>query len=250
MKNILFVIILLFSSFGAEPFSAGTGDPVLSPAEATSRYAAVPDVIPPGEDASDTASRSDVFVASDIGDDVFKRIEGVSWKPGCPAEIEDLRLLTITHVDFEGRSRTGELICHKNAAGDLLDIFRELYEMGFPIDKIKLIDEYGADDLLSMEDNNTSAFNYRTVSGTANLSRHAYGLAVDINPVQNPYTEDGGEYVSPESGRAYLNRSDARPGMITRGDAVYNAFVSRGWFWGGDWKYQIDYQHFQMDLPK
>ena len=194
-------------------------------------------------------STEPVFYVSVVGDADFERINGNSWKPGCPVEVGDLRILSLTYVDFDGRSHVGEMICHRLVADELADIFRELFELGFPIEKIRLIDEYGSDDLLSMEDNNTSAFNYRTISGSANLSKHAYGLAVDINPVQNPYTEDGGEYVSPEAGHDYLDRGNSRPGMITRGDAVYNAFVSRGWFWGGDWKYQIDYQHFQKDIP-
>jgi len=188
------------------------------------------------------------FTVSPVEGDVYKRVYGVSWKPGCPAPIEDLRLVSIVYVDFEQRARSGELICHYLVADDLADIFEVLYKAGFPIESIRLIDEYEADDLLSMEANNTSAFNYRTVSGSANLSRHAYGLAVDINPVQNPYIEGGGAYVSPDAGRGYLDRGDIRPGMITRGDAVYEAFISRGWTWGGDWKYQIDYQHFQKDV--
>ena len=186
-----------------------------------------------------------VFRVSRIADSDFRRIDGISWKPDCPVPQGDLRLLSITHFGFDGRAHTGELICHYKVADELAEIFKELYDAGFQIEKIRLIDEYGADDLLSMEDNNTSAFNYRTVSGTSNLSKHAYGLAIDINPIQNPYVEGGGDYVSPEAGREYLDRGDVRPGMITPGSAAHTAFMSRGWTWGGNWKYQIDYQHFQ-----
>ena len=188
------------------------------------------------------------FIVSPIDSDEYGRIYGVSWKIGCPVPIEDLRLLRIVYVDFDRNIRTGEIICHYLVADELADIFSKIYETGFPIERVRLIDEYGADDLASMEDNNTTAFNYRTVSGSLNLSMHAYGLAVDINPVQNPYIEGGGAYVSPEAGRGYLDRGNIRPGMITRGDAVYEAFTARGWTWGGDWKYQIDYQHFQKTV--
>ena len=225
MGNLILSLIFLISSIlgGAVPDDAG-------------RFAA--------------ANSGPVFSISAINGAVLERIEGVSWKPGCPVGIDDLRLLSLSYIDFDGNENVGELICHNSVAEDLTEIFRELYEMRFPIGNMRLIDDYGADDLLSMEANNTSSFNYRTVSDSSNLSRHAYGVAVDINPVQNPYTEDGGAYVSPESGREYADRGDVRPGMVTRGGAVYDAFVSRGWFWGGDWKYQIDYQHFQKDVPK
>ena len=198
--------------------------------------------------ASDLATNAPVFMVSPIDDSTFGRINGSSWKPGCPVAIADLRLLAVSHVDFDGRVRKGELICHRLVADELCAIFEELFEAGFPIASLMLIDDYGADDLLSMDANNSSSFNYRTISGSASLSRHAYGLAVDINPVQNPYVEGGGEYVSPEAGRAYLDRGDVRPGMVVPGNAAHKAFKSRGWTWGGDWKYQIDYQHFQKTV--
>ena len=188
------------------------------------------------------------FSVSPVEGGVYEKISGISWKPGCPVPIEDLRLVNVVYADFDRRVKTGELICHYLVADELCEIFSEIYEAGFPIARVSLIDEYGGDDLLSMEDNNTSAFNYRTVSGSASLSRHAYGLAIDINPVQNPYVEEQIGYVSPEAGRGYLDRNDIRPGMITRGDKIYTAFVSRGWTWGGDWRYQIDYQHFQKSV--
>jgi hypothetical protein len=184
-----------------------------------------------------------VFKAEAIPDDVRGRITGVSWKEGCPVPIGDLRLVTVTYAGFDGDSRTGELIMHKNAADEIVGIFKELYDARFPIERIELVDSYGADDSLSMAANNTSAFCYRTVSGSQSLSKHAYGYAIDINPVQNPYVY--GSYVSPEAGREYTDRSDVRPGMIVEGDAAHRAFASRGWTWGGDWRNTIDYQHFQ-----
>ncbi|MDR3121428.1 MAG: M15 family metallopeptidase [Clostridiales bacterium] len=188
---------------------------------------------------------SPVFRVAEIDAAARARIEGVSWKAGCPVPLADLRLVTVTYADFERRIHTGELVAHKKVADELADIFRELYEAGFPIERVELVDNYGGDDRLSMGANNTSAFNYRTVSGSANLSKHAYGLAIDINPIQNPYTEGRGSYVSPPEGRAYLDRGDVRPGMVVPGGAAHAAFTSRGWFWGGNWKTTIDYQHFQ-----
>jgi hypothetical protein len=179
---------------------------------------------------------------------VRRRITGISWKEGCPVPIEDLRYITVSYVDFEQVPRHGELIMHKSVAGEILEIFKEIYDAGFPIARMELVDNFGADDSASMSANNTSAFNFRAVSGTSNLSKHAYGLAIDINPVQNPYVVRADGYVSPPEGREYADRGSARPGMIMPGDAVLAAFASRGWTWGGDWKYTIDYQHFQKNI--
>jgi len=197
--------------------------------------------------AVDTVNQP-AFGASRLGGRDLERIAGVSWRDGCPVPTDDLRILNVTYVGFDGRRRAGELVCHYQVAGDLLEIFKELYEAEFPIGRVRLVDEYGADDVLSMDDNNTSAFNYRKISGSAKLSRHAYGLAIDINPVQNPYVESAGDIVQPEAGRAYLDRGNARPGMIVPGNPAHKAFISRGWTWGGDWKNQKDYQHFQKDI--
>jgi hypothetical protein len=192
----------------------------------------------------------EVFKAEIVPDSVRDRIAGVSWKEGCPVPIEDLRYITVSYVDFGQTPRYGELIMHKSVAGEIVDIFKEIYDARFPIARMELVDGFGADDALSMEANNTSAFNYRTVSGTASLSKHAYGLAIDINAVQNPYVVKADGYVSPAAGREYADRAAARPGMILPGDPVHAAFKSRGWTWGGDWKYTIDYQHFQKDMPE
>ena len=186
------------------------------------------------------------FSVSQIPDEALEDIVGVSWKEGCPVAISDLRLVKVAFVDFGGVARSGELVAHKAVAEELADIFRDLFVAGFPIERVELIDRYGADDGLSMEANNSSAFNYRTVAGTSSLSMHAYGLAVDINPAQNPYISRGN--VSPEAARAYLDRSDARPGMVLRGGAAHEAFTSRGWTWGGDWTSPVDYQHFQKNV--
>ena len=196
------------------------------------------------EEAPETVF-TEVFRAEPVDEKTRLIITGSSWDEGCPVPIIDLRLITVTCVDFDQKPYLGQMILHKNLADEVLEIFQEIYDARFPIQRMRLIDEYGADDTLSMEDNNTSAFNYRLVEGSANLSKHAYGYALDINPVQNPYILRGRDYVSPGEGRAYTDRTDIRPGMITDGDVVHRAFKSRGWTWGGDWINTIDYQHFQ-----
>lgn len=188
-----------------------------------------------------------VFKYSNLSKDVKERIVGVSWKENSPIELEDLCYINVTYWGFDDKEHIGELIVHKELAQEVIEIFKELYETKYPIEKIKLIDEYNADDNLSMADNNTSAFCSREVTGQKGVfSRHSYGIAIDINPVQNPYVK--GEIVLPEEGREYLDRTNIRKGMITVGDPCYNAFKSRGWTWGGEWYSLKDYQHFEKEI--
>lgn len=183
------------------------------------------------------------FLSEEISDDTFSRIEGVSYARGCSVPRSRLRLLHLLHRNFRGHIQVGEMICNKSVADDLLRIFRELYDVGYPIEKIYLIDEYGADDNLSMADNNTSCFNFRRKPGMKELSMHARGLAVDINPLYNPYVR--GERIEPASGAVYADRTRKCPYYIRRGDACHAAFTSRGWSWGGSWNSMKDYQHFE-----
>jgi len=179
-----------------------------------------------------------------IDQQIEARINGISWRPGSPVEIEDLRLVKVAYWGFDGEPHMGELIVYKAVAQDIADIFEELYIAKFPIEKIKLIDDYNAEDSKSMEDNNTSAFCYREVEGKpGQLSKHSYGTAIDINPVQNPYVYK--DKISPLEGKEYTDRNKISKGMITKDDVCFKAFASRGWTWGGDWKYEKDYQHFQ-----
>jgi hypothetical protein len=167
---------------------------------------------------------------------------GSSHRAGCPVVSSDLRLLQLTHLDFAGRSRTGELVVHRDHARSMVEVFRRLYEASFPIARMVTVDAYGGDDDRSMAANNTSAYNCRAVAGGSAWSEHAYGAALDINPVQNPYVR--GTTVEPEAGRAYLDRSRVRTGMIVDGDEVVRAFAAVGWGWGGDFRTFADYQHF------
>ena len=170
---------------------------------------------------------------------------GSSWHAGCPTPLRDLRLVRVTYRGFDDRPRHGRLAVHLRWADEILVVFRRLYREGFPIRRVRLVDRFDADDRKSMRHDNTSAFNCRYVAGTTTWSQHAFGRAIDINPVENPYVD--GSHVSPLRGRRYLDRSDVRPGMIVRGEVVLRAFRRIGWGWGGDWSSAKDYQHFSAN---
>ncbi len=164
---------------------------------------------------------------------------------------DDLCYLSVLHYNFQGVERTGELICNKAIAQDLAEIFYELYRNEYQIEQIRLIDEYSGDDTLSMQDNNTSCFNYRVVDGTSSLSKHALGLAIDINPFFNPYVvfkPDGTTYISPQGSETYADRSKSFAYKIDENDLCYRLFKEHGFIWGGNWNSCKDYQHFQKTL--
>jgi len=182
---------------------------------------------------------------SRIDRDTRRLMIGSSWHAGCPTPLRDLRLVRVTYRGFDARPHHGRLAVHRRWANEILVVFRRLYRSGFPIRRVRLVDRFGADDRASMRHDNTSAFNCRYVAGTTTWSQHAYGRAVDLNPVENPYLD--GTQVSPRRGRRYLDREDVRPGMIVRGDVVVRAFRRIGWGWGGRWSSAKDYQHFSAN---
>lgn len=183
------------------------------------------------------------FIAEPISDAVFSRMEGISFVANCTTPREDLRYLRLLHRGFDGRTHVGELVCHEAVAEDLLDVFRLLYEAGYPIEKMHLIDDYGGDDEVSMADNNSSGFNFRTVAGKTELSNHAAGRAIDINPLYNPYITP--QRCAPEAGIPYQDRSRAFAYKIDEDDLCYRLLTERGFEWGGHWSHAKDYQHFQ-----
>jgi len=179
-----------------------------------------------------------------VPDIVWHDMQGKSWhaRHGCP-DRESLSLLHVPFIDFAGRTRFGEMIVARTEAQPVLSAFDEIYAAGtFPIAQIDRIDKYGGDDRASMTANNTSAFNCRVVSGTRVLSEHARGLAIDINPIQNPFVS--GRHVSPSPGAAFQKRNVSVAGVIGEGSVVINAFRRIGWKWGGEWSTMHDYQHF------
>ena len=163
----------------------------------------------------------------------------------CDKEIKNLvKLLSVkvSYINMNGESEIGELVVNEEISAEVVDIFREIYQCRFPINKMIPIDFYNCNDDKSMEDNNTSCFNYRLVSGSRKLSDHSFGKAIDINPLFNPFVKR--KKVSPENGKMYIDRNLEEEGMIQKNDCVVNAFKSRGWYWGGNWKHSKDYQHF------
>jgi hypothetical protein len=174
---------------------------------------------------------------------IRERMTGVSWRPGCPVALDDLRLLGLRHWGFDGRVHRGELVVHADHAEAVVQAFRSLFEARFPVEQLRLVDDFDADDDASMTANNTSGFNCRGVDGTATWSQHAYGLAIDLNPRLNPYITARGEVLPPEA-RPYLDRSRVEPGMIHPDGPAVRAFAAIGWTWGGAWAPPRDYHHF------
>ena len=192
------------------------------------------------------------FYIKPIPDDIFEKMQGKSYKENCTVPREELRYLHILHVGFDNNTHEGELIVNKRIAEDVLDIFKELYKAGYQIEKVRLIDEYNAQDELSMRDNNSSAFNFRYISYSTTLSKHAMGLAVDINTLYNPYIKqvDGRLNIEPANAVQYVDRNRQFPHKIDHDDLCYKLFTKYGFKWGGDWEDSKDYQHFEIGLPQ
>ncbi len=180
--------------------------------------------------------------------DIFKRIKGKSYKDNCTVPVSDLRYLHVLHTGFDGQTHEGEIVCNKYIAEDLLEIFEALYEAQYQIEKIKLVDEYDADDERSMADNNSSSFNFRFISYTTKVSKHGYGLAMDINTLYNPYvkTVNGKLNIEPANATDYVDRNKDFPHKIDENDLVYKLFTAHGFEWGGAWNSSKDYQHFEV----
>lgn len=200
-----------------------------------------------GERATVKTTKSDEaafkFSAERIPASVRRRMTGVSWRRGCPVPLSRLRYLKISHRTFDGRVRTGELIVHKSAVRTMRRVFAELYEAKFPIRRMRLIDDYDGSDFDSIEADNTSAFNCRERTGGGGWSEHAYGRAIDVNPIENPYVHADGT-TSHRASKKYLDRSRWRKGMATRNGVLVRSFKDAGWGWGGDWPSPKDFQHF------
>ena len=190
----------------------------------------------------------DGFYYEPISNEIFKRISGISYPVDCTVSLDELRYVGLKYVDFNGEIQTGELICNKALAQDMVEIFYELCTNDYRIESVKLVDEFGGDDTASMLANNTSCFNYRVVEGTTRLSNHAYGRAIDLNPFYTPYVtynKDGTTNISPAGSEAYADRSASFPYKIDENDLAYKLFKEHGFKWGGNWNNSKDYQHFE-----
>jgi len=168
---------------------------------------------------------------------------GATWRPGCPVAPTALRRVELDYLGFDGNMHRGQLVVNQDIVDDVIAIFNDLTRLRYPVEKMRTVEHYrGAEDELSMRDNNTSAFNCRVLAD--GWSVHAYGRAVDINPLINPYIDASGD-LQPTTAARYLDRRRDDLGLLHGGDAAVRAFTSRGWRWGGDWHNPIDYQHFE-----
>jgi hypothetical protein len=169
-----------------------------------------------------------------------------SWRPGCPVTLDELRVVSLAYIGFDGRAHRGTLIVNRDATSAIVGAFRRLYAARFPIRRMLPVDAYGGDDFRSIEADNTSAFNCRPATGSSHWSNHAYGRAVDVNPIENPYIS-GGRTSHPAS-VPYLDRGRVRPGMAVSGGTLVRAFAAVGWGWGGSWSGSTqDTQHFSYN---
>ena len=175
--------------------------------------------------------------------------KGNSWHKGCPVGLQDLRYLRIKYLNFEGETKMGEMIVHKEVADEVVDIFHELYTIGYPIHKMKLVSDYKGNDWQSIDADNTSAFNCRNATGSKKWSKHSYGKAIDMNPIENPYISKSGR-ISHTASLKYRRREHQKNihpenwAVLLKNDEVTKTFKKYGWKWGGDWRGVKDYQHF------
>lgn len=208
--------------------------PTTTTAEPTTTTAALA-VAPTTTEPSTPGAEGDVALAT-------PETLGSSWRAGCPVGPDQLRMLTVSYFGFDGAVHQGQLVVNVSAVDGMRAVFQRLLAEQFPIRKVVPVDAYGSDDDASMADDNTSAFNCRPAAGSSAWSVHAYGLAIDVNPVENPYVHSQ-LGVLPPNGADYADRSNVRPGMAMAGSALNEAFSAIGWGWGGTWG-NPDYQHF------
>ena len=226
----LLVLLLAAGGVAAEPGDRAT--------PSSSRAAAAPPPLAPVGPFRRTGRSQPVFRTEAV---TAARL-GSSHRPGCPVAVADLRLVTVTHVRFDGTRARGQVVVHRDAAPAVVRVFRALLAARFPVAQVRTVEAYGSDDERSMAANNTSAYNCRRSTGGTGWSEHAYGRALDINPVQNPYVR--GTTVLPAAGRAHVDRSQPAPGMVLADGPVVRAFAAVGWEWGGSYLGLKDYQHF------
>ena len=185
-------------------------------------------------------------ITSEVKDRMLK---ANSWRNSCPVHLVDLRYVNVNHLNFEGKTVSGEIIVHKDVADEVVNIFAELYEINYPIKQMRLVADFKANDWQSIEAGNTSAFNCRPVTGNKKKwSKHAYGKAIDINPIENPYVSKKG-YISHKASLKYKKRvhkvnTYADRALLLKNDKATKVFKKYGWKWGGDWRTIKDYQHF------
>jgi hypothetical protein len=223
---------------GARPLPLrpdGFGRVLPTPPQLRDRRLATVDRLPPPRDGRFHATVRPIDAAT-------RARMGATWTPACPVPLADLRYLTVSFRGFDGRPHTGELVVHRRVAGQVVGVFARLYRARFPIEEMRLVTTADLRAHPTGDGNNTAAFVCRRARKQARWSAHAYGLAVDVDPFQNPYQR--GDLVLPELASAYLDRTRPWPGMIRPGDVVTRAFAAIGWTWGGTWHSPVDRMHF------
>ncbi|MBS43317.1 MAG: hypothetical protein CMH83_09180 [Nocardioides sp.] len=217
----------------------GFGEVRPTPPSLRNRRYPTEDLLPPPTSGRFESSTGPVTAA------VRKRM-GETWSPACPVGLDELRYVTVSFRGFDGFAHTGELVVAASEADGLVQVFRRLYRAGFPIEEMRLVSTADLDAPPTGDGNDTAAYVCRPVTGeTTRFSQHAYGLAIDVNPFQNPYEK--GDVVLPELASSYLDRGRVRPGMVTADSLVVRAFADIGWSWGGAWNSLKDYQHFSAN---
>jgi hypothetical protein len=211
----------------------GTPQVLPTPPELVDRRLPTTDELPPPADGRFTST------VALVPPEVLARS---TWAPDCPVAATDLRYVTVAFHGFDGRPHTGELLLHVSVAAKVAAAFRDLWDAGFPIERMRVTSTAERDAPATGDGNTTGAFVCRPARGSTRWSAHAYGLAVDVDPFENPYRS--GDRVLPELASAYLDRGHARPGMIHPGDATVAAFARIGFTWGGTWRSPVDLQHF------
>lgn len=214
----------------------GFGEIQPTPAELVDRQFQIEGPLPPP--AGDAFESTDDPVPADVA-------ARSTWSPGCPVTLDQLRYLTVTYWGYDGEHHRGELLVNAAAADGMVEVFRALDGLRYPLEEMRVVDAPELDYPPTGDGNNTTAFVCRATTGATSWSQHAYGLAIDVNPFLNPYVK--GDLVVPELASAYLDRSRTSPGVIHDGDAVVAAFAAVGWSWGGDWNSLKDYQHFSAN---
>jgi hypothetical protein len=242
------VVVLALLPGCTRPDAGGRPDAGARPAEATPAPTSPPATSPAPAQPSRPPPASFRATVQPLPGGLAAQMRGTTWQPGCPASPRELRLLTLRYWGFDGQVHQGPMVVNQAVAGQVVSVFRRLFQARFPVQQLHLAVQYRPeDDDPNDRRNYTDGFNCRPVvtarGPLSSWSQHAYGLAIDINPIQNPYvTSDG--YVRNLHARPYRDRSLRLPGMIHPGDVVVRAFAAIGWRWGGDWSGDLDYMHF------
>lgn len=251
---VLVVAVVVLAGCGRSPVPdpsapSATGGGTVTTARARPADGPSPGATPTGAPVTATPgtdSSGDRFISQvrPLTDAERAAMTGVTWRDGCPVGLDDLRHLTLTYRDFEGRTRQGALVVHADIAGRTVTVFEQLYQQDYPIRRMEPIEAYGGSDFDSIEADNTSAFNCRLATNSDTWSNHAYGRAIDVNPLENPYILRGRTVHT--ASEPYLDRGDVRPGMLVEGSPAVAAFDAQGFSWGGRWASPVDTQHFEI----